>query len=105
MDKNMNKKIIIEKLIDFSQLQSGTELTTDMKIIFLNMAKYLSETDSNEIIEECAKLCEEKWDVLAPNMNYLHKEHIPIEGTQKEMFGFINVLMGIRAQQIRKLKI
>ena len=56
-----------------------------------------------DIIEECAKICERPWERLSPNMNTLIMEHIPVDkkSTQKEIFSFINYLMGLRAKDIR----
>lgn len=74
-----------------------------VELVDLYVMKNNSNKEKKIIIEEAAKICGRKWKTLAPNMNYLHKKHIPIKGTQKEMFAFINDIMGIRAEEIIKL--
>jgi len=64
-------------------------------------------SQNGELIDECAKICGREWDALGWSDSLpLIKEHIPMgkHTTQLETFSFINVLMGIRAQEIRKLK-
>jgi len=60
-----------------------------------------------DIIEECASICERPFYKLAPSMVEINPEsHEPINQliSQRDLFSFINDIIKLRTNEIRKLK-
>ncbi len=63
--------------------------------------------DQDDIIEKCALICEEPFSRLAPSMVEINPDsREPLDQTisQRDLFSFINDIIKIRGNKIRKLK-